>query len=200
MAQKILLVNKFYYPRGGDCVVMMNTESMLLSAGYDVAVFAMQYPGTADSPYKRYFANEVNFSGGISEKLNGLKRTLGLGDIRTSFKRILDDFKPDVVHLHNIHSYLSPKTEQRDIVLINRFVDDKEVRDLFSKAAVVVYPYISATQSGVISIASYFKKPIVLSDVPYFKEVASGYDGVYFFPQRRHQRHGTSHQQSHLQS
>ena len=112
MAQKILLVNKFYYPRGGDCVVMMNTESMLLSAGYDVAVFAMQYPGTADSPYKRYFANEVNFSGGISEKLNGLKRTLGLGDIRVSFERILDDFQPDVVHLHNIHSYLSPIVAQ----------------------------------------------------------------------------------------
>ena len=53
MAQKILLVNKFYYPRGGDCIVMMNTERLLLDAGYDVAVYAMQYPGTMDSPYKK---------------------------------------------------------------------------------------------------------------------------------------------------
>ena len=58
------------------------------------------------------------------------------------------------------------------MIVINRFVDDKELADLFQKAAVVVYPYISATQSGVISIASFFKKPIVLSDVDYFKEVA----------------------------
>ncbi len=77
--------------------------------------------------------------------------------------------------------YFSRSSSEKNVVIINRFVDDKEVADLFSKAAVVVYPYISATQSGVISIASFFKKPIVLSDVPYFKEVATGYDGVYFF-------------------
>lgn len=33
-------------------MVMMNTESLLLSAGYEVAVYAMQYPETVDSPYK----------------------------------------------------------------------------------------------------------------------------------------------------
>ncbi|MDY5259764.1 MAG: glycosyltransferase, partial [Sodaliphilus sp.] len=108
MALKILLVNKFYYPRGGDCVVMMNTESLLLSAGYEVAVYAMQYPETVDSPYKKYFASEVKFAGGLGEKVNGLKRTLGMGDITESFTKLLDDFQPDVVHLHNIHSYLSP--------------------------------------------------------------------------------------------
>ncbi|MDO4510441.1 MAG: glycosyltransferase [Bacteroidales bacterium] len=108
MAQKILLVNKFYYPRGGDCVVMMNTESLLLSAGHDVAVYAMQYPETVDSPYKKYFAPEVSFAGGVKAKIQGLKRTLGLGDITASFERLLDDFQPQVVHLHNIHSYLSP--------------------------------------------------------------------------------------------
>ncbi len=112
MAQKILLVNKFYYPRGGAEVVMMNTESLLISAGYDVAVYSMQYPGTVDSPYKKYFASEVNFRGGFCEKWKGMRRTLGLGDIKESFERILDDFQPDVVHLHNIHSYLSPVVAQ----------------------------------------------------------------------------------------
>lgn len=112
MAQKILLVNKFYYPRGGAEVVMMNTESLLLSAGYDVAVYAMQYPGTTDSPYKSYFATEVNFRGGLHDKFKGMKRTLGLGDISSSFEHLLDDFSPDVVHLHNIHSYLSPVVAQ----------------------------------------------------------------------------------------
>ena len=108
MAQKILLVNKFYYPRGGDCIVMMNTERLLLDAGYDVAVYAMQYPGTMDSPYKKYFAPEVNFSGNASQKMEAAKRTLGWGEVKASFEALLDDFQPDVVHLHNIHSYLSP--------------------------------------------------------------------------------------------
>lgn len=108
MALKILLVNKFYYPRGGDCIVMMNTERLLLDAGFDVAVYAMQYPDTVDSPYKKYFASEISFSGGLKQKFAGLKRTLGMGDITASFTKLLDDFRPDVVHLHNIHSYLSP--------------------------------------------------------------------------------------------
>ena len=42
MAQKILLVNKFYYPRGGDCIVMLNTERLLLDAGYDEAEYSRQ--------------------------------------------------------------------------------------------------------------------------------------------------------------
>ena len=66
-------------------------------------------------------------------------------------------------------------------IFINRFMDDSELRDLFSRAAVVVYPYISATQSGVTSIASYFGKPMVLSDLPFFKQTCHGSEGVEFF-------------------
>lgn len=69
-----------------------------------------------------------------------------------------------------------------NIIFINRFIGDSEVHDLFSRAAVVVYPYISATQSGVTSIASYFGKPIVLSDLPFFKQTCEGYQGIEFFP------------------
>ena len=67
------------------------------------------------------------------------------------------------------------------VTFINRYIDDKEVKDLFSRAAVVVYPYISATQSGVTSIASYFGKTMVLSDLPFFKQTCEGYDGIHFF-------------------
>ena len=88
--------------------MMMNTERLLLDAGYDVAVYAMQYPDTIDSPYKKYFAPEVNFSGNASQKMEAAKRTLGWGEIKASFETLLNDFQPDVVHLHNIHSYLSP--------------------------------------------------------------------------------------------
>jgi len=66
-------------------------------------------------------------------------------------------------------------------IFINRFMEDSELRDLFSRAAVVVYPYISATQSGVTSIASYFGKPMVLSDLPFFKQTCDGSEGVEFF-------------------
>ena len=39
---KILLANKFYYPRGGDCTYLLNIEELLESHGHETAVFAMQ--------------------------------------------------------------------------------------------------------------------------------------------------------------
>lgn len=108
MKKRVLLVNKFYYSRGGDCVCAMNLENLLKSQGWDVAVFAMKYPENVASEYEDYFASEIGFNGGLHAKLNAAKRLLGYGDVKKSFKRILNDFRPDVVHLHNIHSYISP--------------------------------------------------------------------------------------------
>lgn len=105
---KILLVNKFYYPRGGDCIVAMNTRYLLESEGHEVRVFAMSYPENINTEFNDSFAPKVNFSGGFGAKLAAMKRIFGKGDIVKSFKKVLSEFRPEVVHLHNIHSYLSP--------------------------------------------------------------------------------------------
>ncbi|MBQ1798409.1 MAG: glycosyltransferase family 4 protein [Muribaculaceae bacterium] len=109
---KILLVNKFYYRRGGDCVVVLNTEALLRDMGHEVAVFSMNYPDNLPCEQQDYFASEVQFAGGIGAKVAALRRTLGQGDVVAQFKRLLHDFAPDVVHLHNIHSYISPVVAQ----------------------------------------------------------------------------------------
>lgn len=64
-------------------------------------------------------------------------------------------------------------TDCPNIIRINRYIDDLEIRCLFEKARIVVYPYKSATMSGVLSLAFFFKKRILLSDVPFFIENAS---------------------------
>ena len=108
MAKRVLLVNKFYYPRGGDCIVVINTEALLREGGVEAEVFAMEYPENLASRYSRVFPAEVSFGGGVGNQLRALGRTLGWGDVRMRFETVLDEFNPDVVHLHNIHSYLSP--------------------------------------------------------------------------------------------
>lgn len=60
-----------------------------------------------------------------------------------------------------------------NIIRINRFIDDSEVKDLFTKATYVVYPYRSATMSGVLSLAYYFKKRVLLSSIPFFMDNAT---------------------------
>lgn len=87
---------------------MINLETLLRRLGYDVAVYSMDYPQNMPCKTSRYFASEVSFSGGLAAQAKAAYRLLGEGDIKRSFQRILDDFRPDIVHFHNIHSYLSP--------------------------------------------------------------------------------------------
>ena len=108
MKHRVLIVNKFYYNRGGDCIAAINLENLLRANGYEVAFFAMKYPENFDSQYSTYFASQVEFSGGVASKIAAAKRIFGFGDVAKSFEKLLRDFRPDVVHLNNIHSYLSP--------------------------------------------------------------------------------------------
>lgn len=98
---KILLANKFYYRRGGDCIYTMNLEKMLKEKGHEVAVFAMQYPENEESEWSKYWPSNMT-------KLKAFTRPFGDGEVRRKFGMLLDDFKPDVVHLNNIHTQLSP--------------------------------------------------------------------------------------------
>lgn len=98
---RILLSNKFYYRRGGDCISMLNLEQLLKEHGHKVAVFAMDYPENLDTPWKKYFPNNMN-------KLMAFTRPFGSQEVKRKISRLLDDFKPDVVHVHNIHTQLSP--------------------------------------------------------------------------------------------
>ena len=64
-----------------------------------------------------------------------------------------------------------PVKESKNIIIINRYIKDEEISYLFNNARLTLYPYISATQSGVLSVSCYFGKPIIASDVPFFKSV-----------------------------
>ncbi len=105
---KIIVVNKFYYNRGGDCTATLATERVLREHGHEVAVFAMDYPQNLPSQWQRYFAPQADFGGSPGKRLRALGRLFSPWDVRRAFTRLLDDFRPDVVHLNNIHSYLSP--------------------------------------------------------------------------------------------
>ena len=66
------------------------------------------------------------------------------------------------------------------IIFINRYIKDEEVCMLYKRAACVVYPYISATQSGVLSLAYKLQTPALISDVPFFKESSGNECCLYF--------------------
>ena len=98
---KILLANKFYYNRGGDCIYTITLERKLKEKGHEVAIFAMDYPVNLDTKWKKYFPGNMN-------KLMAFTRPFGSKEVIRKFQALLNDFQPDVVHLNNIHTQLSP--------------------------------------------------------------------------------------------
>jgi len=106
---KILLVNKFYYPRGGDCICTIELEKLLIQQGHEVAVFSMQHPDNLPSEWSKYFPEEIDFSNpGKKNWIDFVFRPLGTNEVKRKFTQLIDDFDPDIVHLHNIHTQISP--------------------------------------------------------------------------------------------
>jgi glycosyltransferase involved in cell wall biosynthesis len=70
-----------------------------------------------------------------------------------------------------------------DNIIINRFIRDKEVARLFEVSGVVVLPYLSATQSGVIPLAYAYGKPVICTKVGALDElVCDGQTGLVINP------------------
>lgn len=70
------------------------------------------------------------------------------------------------------------------VVLINRYIGNSEIGSIFSSADFVVLPYTSATQSGIISLAYYYARPVIGTRVGGIPElIADGKTGFLVQPE-----------------
>lgn len=106
---KILISNKFYYPRGGSEMYTMELARLLIKGGHEVAIFSMQHPNNLETKFADLFPREVDANKRDFRNIfYSVIRPFGSSDVRRNFRKILRDFNPDLVHLNNIHSQLSP--------------------------------------------------------------------------------------------
>jgi len=106
---KILLSNKYYYLRGGVDIYTIQLEKLLKDNGHEVAIFSMQHSLNMKSNFLEYFPCEIDLNRvTIKNLIPALIRPFGSAEVKRKFSQLLSDFKPDVVHLNNIHSQISP--------------------------------------------------------------------------------------------
>jgi glycosyltransferase involved in cell wall biosynthesis len=55
--------------------------------------------------------------------------------------------------------------------ILLRQLNDSEMKYLFSKSDIILLPYSNITQSGVLEMAIHFEKPILTSNLKYFKNI-----------------------------
>lgn len=106
---KIIQVNKFHYPRGGADKYFLSLSRALEAAGHKVAVFAMEHPKNLPSPWSRFFVSRLSFNeGGLKDRLRTPGRVLYSREAKRKFAALIEEFKPDIIHIHNIYHQLSP--------------------------------------------------------------------------------------------
>lgn len=108
---KILEINKFNYLRRGAERHMLDVIDLFESEGRETAVFAMHHPENIPSKWDRFFVSQVGYNSGDSnawQKLVGIGRIFWSFEARRNMRRLLKEFRPDVVHLHNIYHQISP--------------------------------------------------------------------------------------------
>ncbi|HEX6444981.1 MAG TPA: glycosyltransferase [Streptosporangiales bacterium] len=108
---RILHVNKFLYRRGGAEAYAEDLAQLQHEAGHEVTFFGMRHPRNRVYRYETSFPSEVEFAPlptGPVGKVKGLGRMMWSTSAEHGIDDVLDDFRPDVVHVHNIHHQLSP--------------------------------------------------------------------------------------------
>ncbi len=106
---KILMVNKFLYPAGGAETYMFNLGGYLQSIGNKVEYFGMYYKDNCVGNSIECYTDNVDFrNAGIFEKLTHSFKTIYSSEAAKKIGKVLDSFKPDIVHLNNINFQLTP--------------------------------------------------------------------------------------------
>lgn len=106
----LLSINNYYYRRGGAETVFFNHNAMFAEAGWKVAPFSMQHPKNEPSPWSDYFIDELEFG----HHYNAWRKARSAGKVIYSFEArrkldsLLDAFRPDIAHAHNIYHHISP--------------------------------------------------------------------------------------------
>lgn len=110
---KIIQANKFYYQRGGAESYMLALCDWLTRQGHEVIPFATQHPENFPTPFDRYFPSQFpqlfkGGLGGVAQRAHTFARMLYSLEARRKLATLIVEQKPDLCHLHNIYTQISP--------------------------------------------------------------------------------------------
>ncbi len=133
-------------------------------------IYEIPHSNSSSHDYKRELKIEkkktILFFGLIREYkgLDLLINAIGLS------KNKLKDLKVLVVgesyeSLDKYHKMIRDHNMEDSFIFINNFIDKADIEKYFLSSELVILPYKSASQSGVLSLAYNFNRPVIVTDV-----------------------------------
>ena len=105
---RLLGVHRLHHRKGGAEGVHLDHLALFRENGWDVAEFAMSHPENEHSEWSDYFPAQFEAeSGGLIDKIKKVPRFFYSAEAGEKFEKLLDDFKPDIIHAHGIYHHLT---------------------------------------------------------------------------------------------
>ncbi|MGD9140178.1 MAG: glycosyltransferase family 4 protein [bacterium] len=107
---KVLQVNKYFYVRGGSERYYFDLCDLLAGRGHEVFHFSMTHSRNRPSPQADMFMSHVDLNAPMSatERVAAAGRLLYSREATRRMEAIIDRYRPDVVHMHNISRQITP--------------------------------------------------------------------------------------------
>ncbi len=105
---RILLVNKFLFPKGGAETYTFKLGETLAQHGHEVEYFGLENEKNIVGNSAGSFVSDIDFSQGTKNNLTAPLRIIYSSEARKKLRLVLERFRPDVVHLNNIQFHLTP--------------------------------------------------------------------------------------------
>lgn len=103
------MVNKFLYPNGGSETYMFKLGEYLTSLGHTVEYFGMEHTDRCVGNSAECYTENMDFhnTGGLKKIKLSLK-TIYSKEAKEKIGKVIECFKPDIIHLNNINFQLTP--------------------------------------------------------------------------------------------
>lgn len=105
---KVLIVNKFLYPNGGSETYIFEIGKQLQIMGHEVQYFGMEHEGRIVGNRVGCYTSSMNFHSGALGRFLYPFKIIYSKEARSQIRKVLNDFKPDVVHLNNFNFQITP--------------------------------------------------------------------------------------------
>lgn len=111
---RILIINKYLYPKGGDALCTLNTGRLLKSHGHEIVYWGMSSPENPVYPYEKLFTKNIDLNAavGLIERLKIASNLLYSFDAKRKVEQLVQMVRPDIVHLNNFAHQISPSILQ----------------------------------------------------------------------------------------
>lgn len=128
---RILEINKFYNTKRGADKHFLDVIELMKEGGHEVAAFSMLQKDNEQSEWSKYFLSTVGYNKNFTlwQQLKGVGRMFYSLEAKKKINKLLDEFKPELVHIHNIYHQMSPmilfEIKKRNIPIVMTVHDFK---------------------------------------------------------------------------